>query len=118
MNQPLPALGTAFAQVFSSGQWFEFALMGGLAMSVPRWWRMVERDRPTRWSFGNLLKWGFACMFVSGIATNEFPLALAVFAVQVVFSHLWLRHFRFGPMEWLWRSLTYAAPQPMRLQAT
>ena len=43
---------------------------------------------------------------------------LAVFAVQVVFSHLWLRHFRFGPMEWLWRSLTYAAPQPMRLQAT
>lgn len=32
---------------------------------------------------------------------------LALFAVQVVLSHLWLRHFRFGPMEWVWRRLTY-----------
>lgn len=84
MDQPLPAFGTAFAQVLQSGQWLQYALMGGLAMSVPRWWRMVERDRPTRWSFGNLLKWGFACLFVSGIAENEFPLALAVFAVTGV----------------------------------
>ena len=48
----------------------------------------------------------------------QVPFVLVVFALQVVFSHLWLRKFRFGPMEWLWRSLTYAAPQPMRLQAT
>jgi uncharacterized protein len=25
----------------------------------------------------------------------------------------WLRHFRFGPVEWLWRSLTYGERQPM-----
>lgn len=42
------------------------------------------------------------------------PIALALFAAQVVFSHAWLARFRFGPMEWLWRSLTYAALQPMR----
>lgn len=47
----------------------------------------------------------------------QVPLVLGLFALQVVFSRLWLRRFRFGPMEWLWRSLTYAAPQPMRLQA-
>ncbi|MEW6252725.1 MAG: DUF418 domain-containing protein, partial [Planctomycetota bacterium] len=29
----------------------------------------------------------------------------------------WLRRFRFGPLEWLWRTLTYGRPQPMRLHA-
>ncbi len=41
-------------------------------------------------------------------------LALAFFAVQVMFSHWWMARFRFGPMEWLWRSLTYLQLQPMR----
>ena len=37
-----------------------------------------------------------------------------VWAVQLIVSPLWLRRFRFGPVEWLWRSLTYRARQPMR----
>jgi len=43
-------------------------------------------------------------------------LALAVFALQIVASRWWLRSFRFGPAEWLWRSATYWKWQPMRLQ--
>ncbi|MEO6172930.1 MAG: DUF418 domain-containing protein [Arenimonas sp.] len=39
---------------------------------------------------------------------------LLVFILQVVFSHIWLRNFRFGPMEWLWRALTYWTLPPMR----
>ncbi len=39
------------------------------------------------------------------------------YAVQVWFASLWLRHFRFGPAEWLWRSLTYWKIQPLRLAA-
>ena len=42
--------------------------------------------------------------------------AVALFSVQVALSHAWLSRFRFGPMEWVWRSLTYASLQPMRLQ--
>ena len=42
-------------------------------------------------------------------------LALPVFAVEVVASQWWLRRFRFGPAEWLWRSLTYGSLQPMRI---
>ena len=42
------------------------------------------------------------------------PLVLLIFAAQVVFSHMWLSHFRFGPAEWVWRSLTYGARQPLR----
>ncbi len=37
------------------------------------------------------------------------------FAVQIPLSRWWIRRFRFGPAEWVWRSLTYGSPQPMRL---
>ncbi len=39
---------------------------------------------------------------------------LAFFAAQVVLSIWWMRHFRYGPAEWLWRSLIYLRRQPMR----
>ncbi|AKC85891.1 DUF418 domain-containing protein [Pseudoxanthomonas suwonensis] len=48
----------------------------------------------------------------------QIPFALGLFAVQVLYSQWWLERFRFGPAEWLWRSLTYMRLQPMRLQAT
>ncbi len=32
---------------------------------------------------------------------------VVLFAVQVAFSNWWLRRYRFGPMEWLWRGMTY-----------
>jgi uncharacterized protein len=41
---------------------------------------------------------------------------LAVWLVNLVASSLWLRAFEFGPIEWLWRSLTYWKLQPMRLR--
>jgi uncharacterized protein len=38
----------------------------------------------------------------------------AVWIFQIIFSVTWLRYFRFGPFEWLWRSLTYWEKQPMK----
>jgi uncharacterized protein len=42
-------------------------------------------------------------------------LALVIFPAQMLASAWWLARFRYGPMEWLWRSLTYGRLQPMRL---
>ncbi len=39
---------------------------------------------------------------------------VGLWTIQLIGSPLWLRHFRFGPAEWLWRSLTYWKIQPMR----
>jgi uncharacterized protein len=44
--------------------------------------------------------------------------ALACFAAETLFSTAWLRRFNYGPAEWLWRSLTYGQPQPMRRAPT
>jgi uncharacterized protein len=38
----------------------------------------------------------------------------AVWILQLIYSSIWLRYFRFGPFEWLWRSLTYWKRQPMK----
>ncbi len=38
---------------------------------------------------------------------------LCVFTFQICFSALWLRYFRFGPLEWIWRSLTYLRLFPL-----
>jgi uncharacterized protein len=38
-----------------------------------------------------------------------------MWTVNLVFSAVWMRYYRFGPAEWLWRSLTYCKKQPMRI---
>ncbi len=38
----------------------------------------------------------------------------AIWLVQLIISPIWLAKYRFGPLEWLWRTLTYGTPQPMR----
>ena len=37
-----------------------------------------------------------------------------IWAFQIAFSMVWLRWFRFGPLEWLWRWLTYLKRPPLR----
>lgn len=51
-----------------------------------------------------------------GISRVEQMLYVAVVIVlQVALSHFWLARFRYGPMEWLWRAVTYWKIPPMRL---
>ncbi|MBC7890297.1 MAG: DUF418 domain-containing protein [Ferruginibacter sp.] len=38
----------------------------------------------------------------------------AIWFVEIIWSHIWLSYFRFGPLEWIWRSLTYWKRQPMK----
>lgn len=39
---------------------------------------------------------------------------LGIWLLQLILSPIWLSHFRFGPAEWVWRSLTYLKLQPMK----
>lgn len=41
-----------------------------------------------------------------------YGVVVSVWSLQLVVSPLWLRHFRFGPVEWFWRSLTHRHLQP------
>lgn len=46
----------------------------------------------------------------------QYALAAAYFVATAVLAHLWSRRFRLGPLEWVWRSLTYLRPAPLRVE--
>jgi uncharacterized protein len=48
--------------------------------------------------------------------TGQLAIVLAIWAFQLALSPVWLHHFYFGPLEWLWRSLTYWQLEPFRRQ--
>lgn len=41
-------------------------------------------------------------------------ITIVFFSIQLVFSMYWLKHYQFGPAEWLWRTLTYKEKQPFK----
>ena len=45
-------------------------------------------------------------------------IALGVYAFQIAFSFLWMSHFRYGPVEWVWRMLAYGRRLPLRKEET
>jgi uncharacterized protein len=64
---------------------------------------------------GVLLFYGYGLGLMGKLGSAaQLALAVALFALQIVFSRLWLARFRFGPAEWVSRSLTYGKAQPMR----
>jgi uncharacterized protein len=93
---------------------------------VARWRRRLAFLAPVgRAALTNYVLQTIACQaLMSGWGLGYFgpvrpplgvSLCLLVFAAQIASSHWWLRRFRFGPLEWLWRSLTYARRQPLRV---
>jgi uncharacterized protein len=75
-------------------------------------------------AFTNYLMQSFMCgLFFYGIGFNRFGelqryelyiVVAVVWVIEIICSHIWLKYFLFGPIEWIWRSLTYWKIQPMR----
>lgn len=59
------------------------------------------------------LGWGFGLAGRFDYAA-QLLIVVAIWVIELAWSPLWLRRFRFGPVEWLWRSLTYWKVQPVR----
>lgn len=65
----------------------------------------------------------FCTLFFFGYGLNYFAtlqyyqlyyVVAVIWIIQLIISSIWLKYFLFGPLEWLWRSLTYWQQQPMR----
>jgi uncharacterized protein len=77
-----------------------------------------------RMAFTNYITHSAICtLFFFGYGLNYFAelqfyqlyyLVVSIWILQLIVSPIWLRHFYFGPLEWLWRSLTYWRIQPMK----
>lgn len=49
--------------------------------------------------------------------TLYLPIGFAVYVTQIAVSRLWLDRFQFGPLEWIWRMLTYGSWIPLTKRA-
>jgi uncharacterized protein len=67
---------------------------------------------------GSLVFFGFGLGLLGRFGnTVTLPMGAVVFALQVWLCHAWLARYRFGPVEWLWRSLTWLRWEPIRQPA-
>ncbi len=56
--------------------------------------------------------YGFG-LFEQTTRSQQFGIVAAICAFQIMFSFVWLRFFRFGPLEWIWRTFSYWRWQPI-----
>jgi len=54
-------------------------------------------------------------LFGSVSRVEQILIVVGIWAIQLVISPWWLRHFKYGPLEWLWRSLTYWRRMPLAI---
>jgi uncharacterized protein len=101
-----------------------FVYLTAVMLNVERlgWLAPVGRTALTSYLaqsvIGTTLFYGYGIGLYDQLApTVTSLLVLIIFGAQVTTSEWWLNRYRFGPMEWLWRSLTYGSLQPMRIQA-
>jgi uncharacterized protein len=88
-------------------------------------WLMKALASVGQMAFTNYLSQSIICTLIFygygfGVYNNLryyqlYYVVAAIWLFQLIFSTIWLRYYRFGPFEWLWRSLTYWKKQPMRL---
>lgn len=89
----------------------------GLRVRVRAAGRMALTNYLAQTVIGVVVLWGI----FGGTDLSRSQIALfilAVWALQLWWSPVWLRHFRFGPTEWLWRCATYRRRQPLRQSLT
>ena len=111
-------------------QWLCFTFIGGMLLLLayrPGWrLRLNWVGTAGRMALTNYLLQAAALDFIVsgyGLSLRLRPAvgviaAAALFAGEVLFSRWWLARYRFGPCEWVWRSLTYGSLQPMRHRAS
>lgn len=84
--------------------WRIFAAPGRMALT-----NYISQSLIGMWLFYGI---GLGLGASVGLGATEL-IALGVFSFQVLFSMGWLRFFRFGPLEWIWRMLTYGKFLPI-----
>lgn len=106
-----------------------FAYIAGIALFIQRWsWaklfspfaavgRMALTNYLAQSLIATTIFYGYGFGFGGTVGRmGTIGISLVIFAAQIVFSICWLRFYRYGPMEWLWRSLAYGSRQPMGME--
>ncbi|MDP5130744.1 MAG: DUF418 domain-containing protein [Paraglaciecola sp.] len=116
--------------LFAVGQLFMTAGYLGLIMSlllVERWHQILSHVAPlgrmalTNYLMHSLILTSLFYGYAGGLygevgRAPQMLIVIAIIVVQIPLSRWWLRSYHFGPLEWLWRSLTYKKWQAFKIQ--
>ena len=69
--------------------------------------RMALTNYLTQSLIGATFFYGYAMGYWGMPRAQQVLFVLVVYTAQIAFSHWWLARFHYGPMEWLWRGVTY-----------
>ena len=115
-----------WGSVLVSGMWVGLVMLACRS----RTWQPLTRPLAAvgQMAFTNYILQTVICTFIfygHGLGlfgtvsrVQQITIVFAVWVLQLVVSPLWLRSFQFGPLEWLWRSLTYLQLAPLRRRGT
>jgi len=130
-----PVLGTIATIARMNGfqlfrpQWLAFVYIGTILLLVARNQAWLQRLSALGWAGRMALtNYMMQVVLVDVLFTNHglgmkvpallvFPAAITLFVAQVLMSRWWLSRFRYGPLEWIWRSATNWRWQPLRIEA-
>jgi uncharacterized membrane protein YeiB len=115
--------------LFAGGQFFMAAGYLGLLirlLDTPKWYKVLAKLAPmgrmalTNYIMHSLILSSIFFGYAGGLygeisRAPQMLIVFAIVAIQILLSSWWLKHFQYGPLEWLWRSLTYKARQPFRV---
>lgn len=134
--RPLPPAGHSYAPTVLANtamrgfnlirvQWLTLAYMAGVLLLNAYRSRFFLNLSPLAWT-GRMALTNYMIQ-IAVLSTLFLPYALGLhirhwtaplfgivlFAAQSAFSYWWLKRYRFGPLEWVWRSITYWKIQPL-----
>ena len=113
------SVGVALGHVGLIGLVVRAGVLGAVRRRLAAVGRMALSCYLSESVLAGLIFYGYGLGFAGRLDRFEQQLVvLGVWALLLIAAPLWLARFRFGPAEWLWRSLTYWRPQPMRRTAT
>ncbi len=106
------------------------AYMSGLALlyQLPSWQKRLDLFAPVgqmaltnyllQSIISTLIFYGYGLAFFGQVgAALGLGLTFFIYGLQIPFSHWWMKRFKYGSAEWLWRSLTYLTVQPIKRPA-
>jgi uncharacterized protein len=126
---PIPGASWPFLEVglgILNEQWLCFTYIGAVLLLLAKRPHAIGRLEPIgqagRMALTNyMIQLAVLDVLASGYALGlkmrplvYAPAAILFFAVEAAWSTAWLARFQYGPLEWVWRTVTYLRPQPFR----
>ena len=125
--EPTPALALATAAQGIGAPLLSLAYISAICLLAlrPAWLRILQVLAPVgQMALTNyLLESIIATLIFYGYGLGLFGqvgpalgmvLTVVIYLLLIPFSHWWMKRFRYGPAEWLWRSMTYLKLQPIK----